>query len=198
MYDGNKKLIGKFLVILFIVSFIVNGILLLLEPYSIEYAITGKMTVGYLIYALLGVLFSTPAPVISLFILLKTEEKITLKEGKIPQNNYEVIVNIKNKYEMPIGKEINYKINNTKLKVVGYYFSEDNYDFLLANKDTIVYSYIENSNNFLISLYILISVSLSFITNSNLKYENEFTDFSDENNYDRFPTSVWRQLSILS
>lgn len=78
------------------------------------------------------------------------KEKITLKEGKIPQNNYEVIVNIKNKYEMPIGKEINYKINNTKLKVVGYYFSEDNYDFLLANKDTIVYSYIENSNNFLI------------------------------------------------
>ena len=40
-----------------------------LKPYSITYEKTGQITLGYLAYALIGMLFTTPAPFISVFIL---------------------------------------------------------------------------------------------------------------------------------
>ena len=60
---------------------------------------------------------------------------IELKKGNYPVNDYEVIVNIDNKDEMPLNKEINEKINDRKLKVVGYYSSvyEDNSYYVNSN-----------------------------------------------------------------
>lgn len=40
-----------------------------LKPYSITYENTGQITMGYIAYALIGMLFTTPAPFISVFIL---------------------------------------------------------------------------------------------------------------------------------
>lgn len=40
-----------------------------LKPYSITFENTGQITLGYLAYALIGMLFTTPAPFISVFIL---------------------------------------------------------------------------------------------------------------------------------
>lgn len=61
-------------------SLFVTGVLLLLEPYSVSYMKNGRLTVGYAIYAVIGMLFSTPAPLVALFITLRGAEKITVKE----------------------------------------------------------------------------------------------------------------------
>ena len=42
-----------------------------LEPYSAAYAETGQITAGYLAYAFIGMVFSTPAPFLSVLILLQ-------------------------------------------------------------------------------------------------------------------------------
>ena len=50
-----------------------------LKPYSIQYEQTGKLTAGYLAYAGIGMLFSTPAPFLSVLLLALFREKIGLK-----------------------------------------------------------------------------------------------------------------------
>lgn len=78
------------------------------------------------------------------------ENKIELKQGVMPINDYEVIVNINNKDDMPINKEIDQKVNNHKLKVVGYYFSSDNINYSLVNNNTIKYNVINKKSDFII------------------------------------------------
>ncbi|MBQ6840675.1 MAG: ABC transporter ATP-binding protein/permease [Bacilli bacterium] len=70
---------------------------------------------------------------------------INLKKGRLPKNDYEVIVNINSEYEYPLNKKIDDKINNTKLTVVGYYES-DNYNFYV-NGNTLKYKIIESARN---------------------------------------------------
>ncbi len=79
------------------------------------------------------------------------KDKITIKEGTNPENDYEIVVNINNKESMPLNKEINLKINDVKLKVVGYYDSKYNYDYYFTNNNTIKYYLIETSKNLVIS-----------------------------------------------
>ena len=67
-----------------------------------------------------------------------------------PVNDYEVIVSEFNKYDYPLNKEIDNKIGNTRLKVVGYYKSNETSDFLVS-ENTIKNKLIFNSNNFVIS-----------------------------------------------
>ena len=74
-------------------------------------------------------------------------DKIELKQGRMPDNDYEIIVNISNKDEMKLDKEINDKVNNRKLKVVGYYDSKYNYNYYFTNLNTIKYNLIKNSSN---------------------------------------------------
>lgn len=71
--------VAEFLGWVLFLSLLVEGILLLLEPYSIAFADNGHLTVGYGIYAVLGMLASTPSPAIALFITLRRTEKITVK-----------------------------------------------------------------------------------------------------------------------
>lgn len=79
--DKNKDApIVEFLGWLLFLSLLVQGILLLLEPYSISYLKSGHLTVGYIIYAILGMFFPTPAPLIALLITLHRTEGITVKE----------------------------------------------------------------------------------------------------------------------
>ena len=79
------------------------------------------------------------------------KDKITIKEGTIPNNDYEVIVNINNKESMPLNKEITTTVNNKKLKVVGYYTSKFNYNYYLVNNNTIKYNIIPQKSNITIS-----------------------------------------------
>lgn len=50
-----------------------------LKPYSEAYAETGTITVGYIVYALIGMVFSTPAPFLSVLILALSREQIGMK-----------------------------------------------------------------------------------------------------------------------
>ena len=77
--------------------------------------------------------------------------KVTLKEGKWPVNDYETIVNISNKEEMKLNKEIDKSINKHKLKVVGYYTSKDSYNYYFVNPNMIKIETINKYGN--ISVY---------------------------------------------
>ncbi len=74
-------------------------------------------------------------------------DKINLKEGRWPTNDYEVIVNYARKEEYKLNKEINKSINNRKLVVVGYYTSKDRIDSYFVNNNMIKIKVIENSSN---------------------------------------------------
>ena len=75
----------------------------------------------------------------------------TLKEGRMPENDYEMIVPLDRKQEMPLGKETDVKAGGHKLKVVGYYESPDHAQVFLVNQNTIKYSIIEGAKGFSIA-----------------------------------------------
>ena len=77
-------------------------------------------------------------------------DDITLKKGRMPENDYEVIVNIANKDEMKLNKTIKTKVNGIELKVVGYYESKTNRQNYFVNSNTIKYNVINNNVNFMI------------------------------------------------
>lgn len=73
--------------------------------------------------------------------------KITLKEGRWPENDYEVLVNNFNREEMKLNKEINKSINGKKLIVVGYYTSKDQIENYFVNEKMIKIKLIETSKD---------------------------------------------------
>ena len=77
-------------------------------------------------------------------------DDIKLKKGKYPLNDYEVIVNYDHKDEMKLKKTINYKVNDKKLKVVGYYTSSKYKDTYLVSNNTIKYNTITKKENIMI------------------------------------------------
>lgn len=74
-------------------------------------------------------------------------EIINLKEGRMPEGDYEVIVNYDHKDEWKLSKEINEEINGHKLIVVGYYDSKYNIDKLLVNRKMILNQLLLKSKN---------------------------------------------------
>ncbi len=70
-----------------------------------------------------------------------------LKKGRLPNNDYEVIINNQYKDVYKINKTIDYKVNNKKLKVVGYYTSSDNIDLYLVSPNTVKYELITKSSD---------------------------------------------------
>ena len=76
--------------------------------------------------------------------------KINITKGNLPNNDYEVIVNESNKDSMPLNKEISSKVNDKKLKVVGYYSSQEQIDGLIVNSNTFKYNLIKTSKNIII------------------------------------------------
>ena len=76
----EKAPVLEFLIWVILLSVSVGVIEYFLDPFSVAFAADGKMTVGYFTYAVIGILFSTPAPMIAIFITLKRREHITIKE----------------------------------------------------------------------------------------------------------------------
>lgn len=80
------------------------------------------------------------------------KDSIKLKKGNYPVNDYEVIINDINSEEYEIGKYVDYKVNDKKLKVVGYYTSSNtSMDKYLVNNNTIKYNNILNKKG--VSIY---------------------------------------------
>ena len=75
------------------------------------------------------------------------KNKYWLAKGRMPSNDYEVMVDIGKEDEMPLNKEINVKINDRKLVVVGYYNSQYNFDYYFVNSNTIKYNLISTTTS---------------------------------------------------
>ena len=78
------------------------------------------------------------------------KDKIHLKKGRFPTNDYETIVHYDYKDEYKINKTISHKVNNKKLKVVGYYTSDVFKTPLLVNRNTMKYRTILSKANIMI------------------------------------------------
>ena len=79
------------------------------------------------------------------------KDRISITKGREPNNDYEVIINESLKDNFKLDKYIDeIKINGNKLKVVGYYKSEDNINSYFVNYNTNKYELIENKNNIII------------------------------------------------
>ena len=77
--------------------------------------------------------------------------RISITKGREPYNDYEVIVNDDLKETFKLDKYIDdLKVNDNKLKVVGYYKSEDGLNSYFVNTNTIKYNLITESKNIII------------------------------------------------
>lgn len=106
------------------------------------------------------------------------KDSIKLKKGNYPVNDYEVIINDINSDEYKIGKYVDYKVNDKKLKIVGYYTSSDaSMDKYLVNNNTIKYNNILNNKG--VSIY---AKDKELVLN---KYRNEKYNIKDSYIYSR-------------
>ena len=78
------------------------------------------------------------------------KDDLTITKGREPKNDYEVIVNKANSDSMKLNKEIDAKVNEKKLKVVGYYDSKTNSNLYYVNNNTIKYDVITKNNGMMI------------------------------------------------
>ncbi|MBR4231017.1 MAG: ABC transporter ATP-binding protein/permease [Bacilli bacterium] len=76
-------------------------------------------------------------------------ENINLKKGRLPENDYEVILPISKEGEYTLNKQIKEKINDTKLTVVGFY-DNNNVSSYLVNSNTIKINLITTSKNIIV------------------------------------------------
>lgn len=74
----------------------------------------------------------------------------TLKEGKNPENPYEIIVPYNQRYAYPLNEKVDEKVNNKKLKVVGYYLSTKTEKYM-TNEETMKMQLINDSKSITIS-----------------------------------------------
>lgn len=77
-------------------------------------------------------------------------DDITITKGRLPENDYEVIVNKNNQEEMKLNKPIKTEVNGNQLTVVGYYDSKTNRQDYLVNNNTVKYDVITKNNGFTI------------------------------------------------
>lgn len=108
-------------------------------------------------------------------------EDITITKGRLPQNDYEVIVNKSNQYEMKLNKPIKTEVNGKQLKVVGYYDSQTNRQDYLVNKNTVKYNVISKNNGFMIYPKDKISVMNKFQNEYHLNIIDRYE--KDKQNY---------------
>lgn len=112
------------------------------------------------------------------------KDELKLKKGSWPVNDYEVVISNNYKDIYAIGKKLDNKINNTKLKVVGYYTPKDNIDIMFVNKNMIEYNLCENSQTIMV-LTNDKSMALNELKSLNLNvydsYEKSLKDYKEAN-----------------
>ncbi len=120
-------------------------------------------------------------------------DDITLTKGKLPKNDYEIIVNSINSEEMKLNKTIDAKVNGKSLKVVGYYDSKTSKQEYLANNNTVKYNIISKNNGFTIYPKDKLSVVNEFQNKYNLNiidiYERDKQNYI-QSKHDEIVSSV--------
>lgn len=76
--------------------------------------------------------------------------QVSLKKGRWPTRDYEVVVNYNQRNSMKLNKKISLKVNGVKLKVVGYYTDKYSSDYYLVSPNTIKYDLISKNSNIII------------------------------------------------
>ncbi len=74
------------------------------------------------------------------------EGSFQLKKGRLPETAYECIVNYTERDVYPLNKTIDVTVGKQKLKVVGYYTSDQNLTKPLVNDQTLLYELVENAS----------------------------------------------------
>ena len=77
-------------------------------------------------------------------------DDIIITKGRVPENDYEVIVNKAYQEEMKLNKQIKVAVNGKELTVVGFYDSKTNRQDYLVNNNTVKYDVISKKNGFMI------------------------------------------------
>lgn len=77
------------------------------------------------------------------------KDDIKIVKGKLPKNDYEVILNENEIFNYELNKNSDIKINNKKLKVVGFYrvVNKENFNYSLTNNNMIKYNNILTKSN---------------------------------------------------
>ncbi len=103
----------------------------------------------------------------------------TLTKGNLPVNEYEVIVNENYSDTYKIGKTIDTKVNDNKLKVVGYYKSNVGLDKYLVSPSTIEINLITTKSN--VSVYTKDKEStLNYFKERGLNIEDTYNKSKEE------------------
>lgn len=110
-------------------------------------------------------------------------EDIKLTKGRMPTNDYEVIVNKSKQYEMKLNKTIKTKVNGKELKVVGYYDSKTDKQDYLVNSNTVKYSVISKKEGLMIYPKDEAKVMNKFANEYKLNIINKYE--TDKQNYIR-------------
>lgn len=108
-------------------------------------------------------------------------DDITITKGRLPENDYEVIINQTNKDDAELNKTISEKVNDKKLTVVGYYDSKSNNQKCLVNNNTLKYNLINYNAGMMIYPIDEEKVLTSLRNNYNLNVNNKYE--IDRNNY---------------
>lgn len=128
-------------------------------------------------------------------------EDINITKGRLPTNDYEVIVNKSNQYDMKLNKTINTEVNGKELKVVGYYDSKTNRQDYLVNNNTVKYDVISKNNGFMIYPKDKISVLNTFKNEYNLniidKYENDKENYIDSKKAEIKSSVIFASVMII-
>lgn len=72
------------------------------------------------------------------------QDKITIKKGRAPINDNEIIVNINSESSMPLNKEVKISEHDSRV-VVGYYTSVDGYSYYFTTDKAILSNYLEKN-----------------------------------------------------
>ena len=102
---------------------------------------------------------------------------LNIKKGRMPINDYEVVLNSSLEYDYPLNSKIDNKINDQKLTVVGYYEGSSQYHYV--NENMIKYLLIAKEKNLTIMPKDE-EKAISDLNNENLEVKNSY-EVSKEN-----------------
>lgn len=170
------QLLGKKVTIPNLKSFEIVGIVDLKSPsiYTNESAFNNLLCNSQKSDNMAGIVFDTQNQEENILNYELKLDTITLKKGRLPENDYEVIVNVSNESSMKLNKKIKEKVNDTELTVVGYYDSETNENNYLVNANTAKYKLITESQNLVICPKDEAKVTSEFDEKYNLLVENTY------------------------
>lgn len=107
------------------------------------------------------------------------KDKIQLSKGKMPENDYEIIVNESLSSTMRLNRTIDDMINGNNLKVVGYYTSMEDINSYFTTENTIKYKLLSEKSN--ITIYSNNKEeTINYFRNSDMNIENIYENDKDE------------------